>query len=257
MTEIIASHINTVRQKLPGYLNAFRRIRAETLHPIGPPFLAALSASSAGIGWKRRRDLALGRRPSLAAMTTNEIERWSPLKAWLYSLLNRNPKSNLAAVELASLSADDRFLDVGCGPGAALEQAATTGAQVAGVDPSPSMVDRASKRVPAADVRVGSAEELPFPDDHFTVVANVASFHHWADRDAGLREILRVLAPAGRLHIMEGLLKEGKDGHGLNPGDVESLLARLLELGYADTEVDTVKTGWRHEYYVVTGIAPS
>lgn len=189
-------------------------------------------------------------------MKNEEIERWSPLRAWLYSLVNRSPKSNQTAVELAALTADDRFLDVGCGPGAALEHAAATGAQVAGVDPSPSMVSRAAKRVPTAEVRVGSAEELPFPDDHFTVVANVASFHHWADRDAGLREILRVLAPGGRLYIVEGMVKEGKDGHGLNPTGVESLSARLLELGYADTEVDTVKTGWRHRYHVVTGIAP-
>lgn len=177
------------------------------------------------------------------------------MRAWLYSLISRNPKSNLAIAELAALTAEDRFLDVGCGPGAALEHAAASGAQVAGVDPSPSMVARASKRVPTAEVRVGSAEEIPFPDDHFTVVANVASFHHWADRDAGLREILRVLAPGGRLHIMEARLKEGKDGHGLNPSDVASVSARLLELGYTDTQVDTVKTGWRHRYYVVTGRA--
>lgn len=189
-------------------------------------------------------------------MTTEEIERWSRLEAWFYSLFNRNPKSNTAIVEHASPGVDDRFLDVGCGPGAALEHAAATGAQVAGVDPSPSMVSRASKRVPTADVRVGSAEDLPFPDDHFTVVVNVASFHHWADRDAGLREILRVLTPGGRLHIMEGMIEAGKDGHGLAPSDVESLKARLLELGYADTTVDTVKTGWRYRYYVVTAIAP-
>lgn len=190
-------------------------------------------------------------------MTVDQVERWSPLKVWFYSLFNRSPKSNTAIVDHASLGTDDSFLDVGCGPGAALEHAAASGAQVAGVDPSPSMVARASKRVPAADVRVGSAEELPFPDGHFTVVVNVASFHHWADRDAGLREILRVLAAGGRLHIMEGMIKEGKDGHGLDPSDVESLSARLLELGYTDTEVDTVKTGWRHRYYVVTGFAPA
>ncbi|HWB88498.1 MAG TPA: methyltransferase domain-containing protein, partial [Acidimicrobiia bacterium] len=115
-------------------------------------------------------------------MSSEQIERWSPLKALLYSLLNRSPKSNVAIVERAGLGPDDRFLDIGCGPGAALERAAATGAQVAGVDPSPSMVARAAARVHAADVRVGSAEELPFPDDHFTAVVNVASFHHWADR---------------------------------------------------------------------------
>ncbi len=189
-------------------------------------------------------------------MPTQEIERWSPFKVWLYSLRYRSPKSNRATVELTSLSESDRLLDVGCGPGAALEEAAATGAEVAGVDPSPSMVARASRRVPEADVRVGSAEEIPFPDDHFTVVINVASFHHWADREAGLKEILRVLAPGGRLHIVEGLLKEGKDGHGLDPNDAQLLANKLLELGYEDTEIDSMKTGWRHRYMVVTGLAP-
>ncbi|HEY6635066.1 MAG TPA: class I SAM-dependent methyltransferase [Acidimicrobiia bacterium] len=189
-------------------------------------------------------------------MTTEGIERWSPLKVWVYSLLNRNPESNLVVVEKASLTTHDRFLDVGCGPGAALENAAATGAQVAGVDPSPSMVERASKRAPSADVQVASAEHLPFPDGHFTVVVNVASFHHWADRDAGLREILRVLAPGGRLLIMEGVVKEGHEGHGLNQGDLASLQARFLEIGYAGASVDTVKTGWRHRYHIVTGVAP-
>lgn len=190
-------------------------------------------------------------------MPHDEVERWSPLKVWLYSLFNRSPKSNRAAVELASLAAGDRFLDVGCGPGAALEHAATTGAEVAGIDPSPSMVSRASKRVPVAEVRVGSAEAIPFPDDSFTVVINVASFHHWADREAGLREVLRVLAPGGRLHIVEGLIKEGKDGHGLDPTDAQLLANKLLELGYADSETDSMKTGWRHRYMVVTAKAPS
>jgi ubiquinone/menaquinone biosynthesis C-methylase UbiE len=189
-------------------------------------------------------------------MTSPEIERWSPLRAGLYSLIRRSPKSNLIAVEAASLTAGDRFLDVGCGPGAALEYAAATGAFVAGVDPSPSMVARAAKRVPSAEVRVGSAEDLPFPAGHFTVAVNVSSFHHWADRGAGLNEILRVLAPGGRLHIVEGVVKEGKGGHGLSPTDVESVGARLRELGYADSKVDTVKTGWRHEYYVITATAP-
>ncbi|MCI0545642.1 MAG: hypothetical protein L0Z49_14565, partial [Actinobacteria bacterium] len=80
---------------------------------------------------------------------------------------------------------------------------------------------------------------------------------HWADRDAGLREALRVLAPGGRLHIMEGFLKEGKEGHGLSAADTEVLRARLLELGYADTAVDLVTMSRRHRYYIVTGVAPA
>lgn len=83
-----------------------------------------------------------------ASCPAAEVERWSSLKVWLFSLFNRTPKSNLAAVERISLTASDRFLDLGCGLGAALEHAAATGAYVAGVDPSPAMAERAAQRVP-------------------------------------------------------------------------------------------------------------
>lgn len=187
---------------------------------------------------------------------TQDIECWSSLKVWLYSLFNRNPKSNEAVVEMTGLGKGDRFLDVGCGPGAALEHAVSTGAGVAGIDPSPAMVARASRRVPEAEVRVGSAENIPFPEDSFSVVANISSFHHWADREAGLRDILRVLAPGGRLYIAEGVLSEGKDGHGLSPADADLLAVKLVELGYAKTQIERIKPRRRHEYLVVTGIAP-
>ena len=189
-------------------------------------------------------------------VTSSDVERWSPFKVWLYNLFNRNPKSNRIVIELLDLDSGDRFLDVGCGPGAALEHAVSAGASVAGIDPSPSMVSRAAKRVPAAEVRVGSAEEIPFPDDSFSVVINIASFHHWADREAGLREALRVLAPGGRLQIVEGVLRDGKEGHGLDPRDAEVLDARLNELGYTKTSIEQIKPGWRREYFVVTALAP-
>jgi ubiquinone/menaquinone biosynthesis C-methylase UbiE len=189
-------------------------------------------------------------------MSSHEIEQWSPLKVWFYSLLHGDPKSNAEIVSFANVAPTDRFLDIGCGPGAGLEYASRAGAEVAGVDPSAAMVERAAKRAPNADVRLGSAEEIPFADNAFTVAINVSSFHHWADREAGLREIRRVLEPGGRLHVVEGKLKDGRDGHGLDLHQAQVLTVKLGELGYSDMRVDEIKTGRRHEYIVVSAQNP-
>lgn len=189
-------------------------------------------------------------------MADENIERWSPLKAWMYSLLHKKPKSNLAIVDRLDLGPDDSFLDVGCGPGAALERASLTGATVAGVDPSEAMVKRAGARVPGAEVKVGSAENLPFDDNRFTAAVNVSSFHHWADREAGLREMLRVLASGGQIHVVEGKLRDGKDGHGLSSREAGLIGEKLVEIGFIDPKIEELKTGWFHNYLVVSAEKP-
>lgn len=118
------------------------------------------------------------------------------------------------------------------------------------------MVERASRRVPMAEVKVGSAEAIPFPDDSFSAVITISAFHHWADRAAGLEECRRVLEPGGKVYVVEGALRDGKDGHGLDTRGAEVLAAKLIELGFTDTDTDELKTGWRHSYFVVSGVAP-
>ncbi len=90
------------------------------------------------------------------------------------------------------------------------------------LDPSPSMVERAAERVPQAEVRLGSAESIPFEDDVFTAAISVSTYHHWADAETGLKEVRRVLAPGGRLLIVERKLKRSA-GHGLDDVGGESL----------------------------------
>ena len=190
----------------------------------------------------------------MGSRTNGEIERWSPLRVWLYTLLRRNPKSNLAVIEHVAPGSGDRLLDVGCGAGAALEHALARGAEVAGIDPSPAMVERSSRRVRQADIRVGSAEAIPFDEHRFNVLINISSYHHWADQEAGLNEALRVLEPGGRLHIVEAKHKK-KAGHGLTNEKAGQLRDRLLQLGYRTSSVDTIKAG-RSEYLVVSAEAP-
>jgi ubiquinone/menaquinone biosynthesis C-methylase UbiE len=182
----------------------------------------------------------------------HDVERWSGLFATFYSLVWRNPASNRVVVEHAGVRPGDRVLDIGCGPGAALENARRLGAEVYGVDPSPSMVARAARRVPEATVVEGSAERLPFPDGTFSHVLAISTFHHWASQEAGIDEAHRVLAPGGRFLNVERKLKPGKDGHGLDLAGAEIVSQRLVDHGFYDCSVATLRAK-RAEYVVVSG----
>jgi ubiquinone/menaquinone biosynthesis C-methylase UbiE len=99
-------------------------------------------------------------------------------------------------------------LDVGCGTGYLLGQLARRWPatdRFVGVDPAPAMVDAAVAR--GGDPRVrfsaGVAERLPHPDGAFDLVVSTTSFDHWADQPAGLAECARVLAPGGRLVLVD------------------------------------------------------
>jgi SAM-dependent methyltransferase len=112
--------------------------------------------------------------------------------------------SRLLAPQLADLAGvrnGHRVLDVGCGPGALLtELVGRLGADaVSGVDPSESYVLAARERHPGVDVRVGSAERLPVPDDAFDAALAQLVVHFMADPVAGLREMARVTRSGGTL----------------------------------------------------------
>lgn len=66
-----------------------------------------------------------------------------------------------------------------------------------GIDASAGLVAIARARLPAADIRVGELEELPFTDGTFDVVTGFNSFQYAADRVHGLAEAGRVTKPGG------------------------------------------------------------
>jgi SAM-dependent methyltransferase len=92
-----------------------------------------------------------------------------------------------------------RALDVGCGPGALTTVlAGRLGAdRVRAVDPSASFVRAVAARLPEVDVRRGTAERLPLPDDAVDVAAAQLVVHFMADPVTGLREMGRVTRPGG------------------------------------------------------------
>src|SRR5215213_2704780 len=92
--------------------------------------------------------------------------------------------------DLAGIAAGQRVLDVGCGPGAlTAELVRRVGADaVSAVDPSEPFVAAAIERNPGVDVRQGSAEQLPFPDDGFDASLAQLVVHFMAGPAAGLAE---------------------------------------------------------------------
>ena len=99
-----------------------------------------------------------------------------------------------------------RVLDLGCGTGAHLERYLEAGCVVAGVDTSEAMLARARLRLgDRADLRHGDAAHLPFPDASFDLVTATLMLHELTEetRDAVVREVLRVLAPDGRLLVTD------------------------------------------------------
>lgn len=96
--------------------------------------------------------------------------------------------------DVAGVSAGQRVLDVGCGPGAlTAELAARVGsAAVSAVDPSEPFVEAARTRNPGVDVQQASAEQLPFPDQAFDAALAQLVVHFMSDPVAGVTEMRRV-----------------------------------------------------------------
>jgi ubiquinone/menaquinone biosynthesis C-methylase UbiE len=160
-----------------------------------------------------------------------------------YVMNHGDHPTNRMTVELAELAPDDVVVDVGCGSGEAVREAAQrlTRGRVIGVDPSPAMLrfarelTKEHERQPRIEFREAPAEKLPVPDNTATVVLVINSLHHWQDVDAGLAEVLRILKPGGRLFLGDEEVGNGRCGHGegkmTEPAYVLSLLERA---GFVD-----------------------
>ena len=117
--------------------------------------------------------------------------------------------------ERMELIPGDRVLDLGCGTGWATRLAAKAveggPGMAVGQDISEEMIARAR----AASVEIenvlfatGAADEIPWREDYFHKVFSIESFYYYADQEAVLRELLRVLVPGGRLFILINLYTE-------------------------------------------------
>lgn len=178
---------------------------------------------------------------------------------------------NRMVVERAGVVAGDRILDIGCGPGhgAALLAEAAPGVEVRAVDPAWPFVlvtgFRAFRKRLTVLARNGAAEDLPAPDGWATLVVSVNAFHHWAAPRAGLGEVRRVLAPGGRLVLVDEIFSEDhrhtqfhREEETVDPVHAGSPAVRewLAELGFVGIGVERVADAEETPHHLLRASVP-
>jgi ubiquinone/menaquinone biosynthesis C-methylase UbiE len=149
--------------------------------------------------------------------------------------------------ELACSHSGTAALDLGCGGGHATYAIAPHVRSVTAFDLSPAMLSAVSEeagRRGLSNIRTeqGTVQSLPFRDESFGFVVSRFSAHHWTDLVAALAEARRVLAPGGRLVMIDTaapenplldthlqsweLLRDPSHGHNYSPSQWRTMLSR-------------------------------
>jgi ubiquinone/menaquinone biosynthesis C-methylase UbiE len=148
--------------------------------------------------------------------TTEELARriFSERAAfYTTSASHKNPQMLAKLVALAQPQAGWQALDVATGTGHTAFALAPYVQHVIATDLTPAMLDEARKLqttlgITNVEFRTADVHHLPFPDASFDLVSSRIAPHHFSDIRRALREIARVLRPAGRLVIDDRSIPE-------------------------------------------------
>ena len=130
--------------------------------------------------------------------------------SWLLKLPKFwNSPLSKEVIRLVDLQKGENVLDIGAGMGPASVEAASRGAHVVAIDPSRFMrailgFRRQFQKDPGLiTVEAGAAEKIPLSKRSTDVVCAVNAVHHWTDLEGSIEEIARVIAPGGRVLLVD------------------------------------------------------
>ncbi len=115
-------------------------------------------------------------------------------------------------ISLLDIAPDHQVLEIGFGPGKAVEKVEQllTSGRVCGIDMSATMVAQASRRNRHAieqgrvELRTGEASALPYPEASFDRAFCVNVIYFWPEPQRELAQMFRVIRPGGRVAIYLG-----------------------------------------------------
>lgn len=91
----------------------------------------------------------------------------------------------------------EQILDLGCGPGQLTAKIAESGANVLGLDASPTMIGQARQNFPQLSFVLQDAAHMEFQEQFDAIFSN-AALHWMPDRVAVARNVAAALKPGGR-----------------------------------------------------------
>ncbi|MFI6156067.1 demethylmenaquinone methyltransferase [Kitasatospora sp. NPDC051170] len=123
---------------------------------------------------------------------TNDVLSLGQARAW-----------RRAVTEAVSAGPGDLVLDLGAGTATSSIPFVEAGAKVVPCDFSVGMLTEGKHRHPELAFTAGDATRLPFADDTFDLVTISFALRNVQDTVAGLREMLRVTKPGGKVVVCE------------------------------------------------------
>jgi ubiquinone/menaquinone biosynthesis C-methylase UbiE len=116
-------------------------------------------------------------------------------------------------VRLVGANANDRAMDLACGPGTLALRFAKHVRWIVGVDLTPAILKRARNSAQTDGIgnlffALGDARALPFADASLDLVVTSYSLHHIPDPERVIREMARVLRRGGRAGMLDMLVPE-------------------------------------------------
>ncbi len=194
------------------------------------------------------------------------FDRWAPTYE-RDRAARRLREAQTTALAALDLRAQDVFLDLGCGTGAAVRDASGVVRRAVGIDLSPAMIAEArmlSDGLENAEFVLGDVSEdaLPFEDGEFTTLLCSTAFHHFPQQLRTIGEMARVLAPGGRLviadanadqfavRVIDGALRRFQRSH-VSFRRPSQLVGELQGVGFQSTTVTTI---WMGGYAIVRAV---